>query len=171
MHELLHQLGAFLTQKENVYSINIQQLQVTDTLVITTKAITAAPPTTEEVYAQVKKLRDYIGNHGATATNPPMLNVRKLDNNQYQFMVGVPVNKPLPDNGNILFKRMVPGKILVSEVRGGPVTVQRAFEQLEFYVQDYRREAPAISYEMLVTDRQQTKDTSSWYTRLYYPIL
>lgn len=171
MQDLLHALNTFVAKKDNVYKMPIQQLRVTDTLLVTTKRIISTPPSTSDIYAEIKKLRDYITGQGATATNAPMLNINRLDSNQYQFMVGIPVNKTLPGNSTIIFKRMVEGKILVAEVKGGPVTIRRAFEQLELYVQDYRKEAPAISYEMLVTDRQQNTDTSAWFTRLYYPIL
>jgi hypothetical protein len=66
---------------------------------------------------------------------------------------------------------MVPGKILVAEVKGGEQRVREAAANLQNYVDDYKLKSPAIPFESLVTDRTKETDTSKWITKLYYPIL
>jgi hypothetical protein len=41
----------------------------------------------------------------------------------FKTMVAIPVNKVIPENNNFLYRRMVPGKILVTEVTGGTYTM------------------------------------------------
>jgi hypothetical protein len=94
-----------------------------------------------------------------------------VDSVHYQTMVAIPVNKPLPGRGPILAKRMVPGNILVAEVRGGTAAVEEGFRQLDAYVSEHRTRPPGLPFQSLVTDRRTEPDTSKWITRLYYPIL
>ncbi len=88
----------------------------------------------------------------------------------FKTMVAIPVNKIIAENNNILYKRMVPGKILVTEVTGGTYTTTQALKQLETYINDYQLKSPAIPFESLVTDRLKEADTLKWITRIYYPI-
>ena len=85
-------------------------------------------------------------------------------------MVAIPVDRVLQDTKNIVFKRMVPGNILIGEVKGGKCRVAESMHQMENYVNDYKRSAPAIPFESLVTDRMVQKDTTEWVTRIYYPV-
>ena len=65
---------------------------------------------------------------------------------------------------------MAPGKILVTEVKGGPHAIQVAYAQYEKYLQDYHRISPAIPFESLITERIAEPDTGKWVTRIYYPV-
>ncbi|HEX6181195.1 MAG TPA: GyrI-like domain-containing protein [Chitinophagaceae bacterium] len=171
MKEILDSLRSFMEKNENVYNISVTQVMVTDTLLVTTKNISDHYPTTAEVYQLIGQLQNYISAQGAIASNHPMLYVHSTEDNRIQTMVAIPVNKPLPDAGSIVFKRMVPGKILLTEVQGGLQTVRQAFTQMEYYVEDYKKISPAIPFEMLVTDRMKETDTTKWITRIYYPVL
>jgi hypothetical protein len=65
---------------------------------------------------------------------------------------------------------MIPGKILVTEVKGGNYTTGEALKQLDIYLDDNHLSSPAIPFESLVTDRSQETDTAKWVTKIYYPI-
>ena len=171
MKAILDSLRTFMEKNENVYNISVTQVMVTDTLLVTTKSISDHYPTTAEVYQLIGQLRNYISAQGAQASHHPMLYVHTTEDNRIQTMVAIPVNKPLHDAGNIAFKRMVPGKILLTEIKGGPQTIRQAFTQMEYYVEDFKKISPAIPFEMLVTDRMQETDTTKWITRIYYPVL
>ncbi|HEY0677210.1 MAG TPA: GyrI-like domain-containing protein [Chitinophagaceae bacterium] len=167
---LMDQLQSFMEKQENVYGMTITQQQVQDTLLVTTRATYDHYPATSEIYSLVNKLNDFIKNNKAIPTNPPMLNVQSLDN-RYEVMVAIPLNVPVQDKNEVALKRMVPGKILVAEVKGGPETVNEAFRQMELFANDYKKSAPAIPFFSLITDRINERDTSKWITRIYYPIL
>jgi hypothetical protein len=100
-----------------------------------------------------------------------MLNVAKIDGKRFRIMVAIPVNKALQDNDPFAFKRMVPGNILVTTVKGGRYTIEKAFAEMELYIKDNELTPPAIPFESMVTDRSKEPDTSKWVTRIYYPIL
>ena len=63
------------------------------------------------------------------------------------------------------------GNILVTDVKGGPYNIAKAFEAVEKYTEDHNRMAPAIHFQSLVTDRRQERDTSKWITRIYWPVM
>jgi hypothetical protein len=170
MQEVLKNLKTFLEKQENTYSIRIKQTKVKDTLLIAVKTVSATYPSTPFIYHLINTLKQYAAGEGATATNYPMLHVAQTDQNMYGVEVALPVNKALPGNKTILYRRMVPGYILEAEVRGGNQTVSNAFAEMELYRNDYQRSSPAIPFESLVTDRMEEKDTAKWITRIYYPV-
>jgi hypothetical protein len=63
------------------------------------------------------------------------------------------------------------GNILITEVKGGQNEITNAYKQIQNYVSDYNRSAPAIPFESLVTDRRKEPDSSKWITRIYYPVI
>lgn len=167
---ILQQLASFLSDEQNIYGIKVNHTTVTDTLLVTTKSVFNHEPDVASIYQLIDLLQQYVSQTGATATNPPMLHIKRMDSTRVEVMVAVPVNKVLDNAGPIAFKRMVAGNILYTEVQGGPATVQRAFRELENYLSDHRYESPAIPFESLVTNRLQQPDTTRWVTRIYYPV-
>jgi effector-binding domain-containing protein len=85
-------------------------------------------------------------------------------------MLALPVNKILPDEGPFAFKRMVRGLILVAEIKGGPSTIENAFQVFKTYVEDHNYTEIALPFQSLITDRQAEPDTAKWVTKLYYPV-
>jgi hypothetical protein len=171
MDDIFKNLQSFFEKKENLYSIPIERRIVTDTILVTLKANTIHYPTTKEVYDLISRLKQYISMEGAEETNHPMLHVLKPDSNRFVTMVAIPINKVIKNSGGFAFKRMVPGNILVTEIRGGNHSVKKAFTELETYIKDYDLSSPAIPFESLVTNRMNEPDTAKWITRIYYPIL
>jgi hypothetical protein len=137
---------------------------------LATHKIFKSYPETSEVYGIISKLRDYAIKNGAKENDYPMLNITQLENKDYQMMVAIPLNKPVPTKGNIVINKMVLGNILVTEVKGGKNTIENAFIQLSNYIRDKRHSSPAIPFESLVTNRIAEPDTTKWITKIYYPI-
>lgn len=167
--EILESLKSFLEKNENIYGIKITQMKVKDTILISTKHISSSYPSTLTIYSLINLLRKYISKEGAKETNPPMLNITN-DSSTYRTMVAIPVNKIFSEKDNYVFKRMVPGKILVTEVKGGDYTARQALKQLDLYIDDNHLFSPAIPFESLITDRSLEPDTTKWVTKIYYPI-
>ena len=65
---------------------------------------------------------------------------------------------------------MVPGKILVAEVKGGAYTADEALRQLTMYMDDNHLVSPAIPFQSLVTERSKEPDTTKWITKIYFPV-
>lgn len=170
MSEILESLKVFVSKEKNIYGLDIFNSNIIDTFLITAKAKTTSYPTKEEYYILIKKLESYISEQGAVAANYPMLNITVLDSNSFEAMAAIPVNKELPDKNNIIFKKMVAGKVIVSEVRGGRNNIEEGFTQLANYASDYQLSLPALYYQSLVTNRMTEVDSSKWITKLYFPV-
>ena len=166
---ILESLKTFLEKNENIYGLTIKKITVTDTILIAKKYKSTAYPSTQLIYDLVQQLKNYISLNDAEQTSFPMLNI-KYDGGYYNTMVAIPVNKILPNEGDISLKIMIPGNILVTEVKGGNFTTNKALKELESYMDDNDLNAPAIPFESLITNRIQEPDTSKWVTKIYYPI-
>ena len=169
-NEILQKFKSYAENTANIYGYNIQQTSTADTLLMAARGTAGAYPSIQEVYKLVNQLKDYINAHGAQQTGDPMLNVTPTTN-QFQFQVAVPVNKMLPDKGNIFSRRMVPGNFMMLEAKGGPKTVDHAMRQLQQYAVDYQRTSMAIPFQVMITDRLKEQDTAKWITRIYYPVM
>ena len=167
---ILNALKIHLENDEKVYGIRIEHLMVVDTLLISTKKTFTAYPTVEQVYELVNDLKKYIIINAALQTNPPMLHVVQ-DSNLFKTMVAIPINKTVQNSERFIIKKMVAGKILISEIKGGSGNAEAGIKTLESYMDDYHLTSPAISFQSLVTDRQKEKDSSKWVTKIYYPIM
>lgn len=166
---IIKSMANFIQTPQNLYGFDVQQTTVKDTLLVATRTAINHYPNTDEVYKLVDKLRKYIKQSNAKETNQPMLHINKVDS-MYQYMVAIPVDKELPGQGDIQMKRMVPGNILVAEIKGGEATINEALQAFENLISDYKQTSPAIPFQLLVTNRQEVRDTSRWITKLYYPI-
>lgn len=171
MDEITESFKNFISKKENVYNVKIDQLKVVDTLLITYKTGINKYPTTQTIYELINRLKDYAAAQGAKQTNPPMLHVEQMDSSLYGVMVAIPLDKEIPGKGDFLFKRMPRGNILVSsEIKGGIKEVNKVYESMANFVTDYQRISPGLSFQSLITDRVSEPDSSKWITKIYYPV-
>lgn len=172
IRSLLQQLRSFYGTGDRLYGFPIKEGLVTDSLLVSTVVKTKKAPTTQDVYTLVDRLQAFAKKKGATQMNPPMLNVFRNTDSSYSTRVALPVSKRLADEGDIQFKWMLGnGNILITEVKGGPAQIQRAFAQMRNYVEDNMRTAPAIEFQSLITDRRAEPDTNKWITKLYWPVM
>jgi hypothetical protein len=171
MADILGKFKNYLEKEENVYGIDVQKTTVKDTLLLVTQQVFDSLPSTQNVYSLINKLTASIQQQGAQETGFPMLNIRKKNNMHFEAMVAIPVNKEIKAaQKNMVMKRMVPGKILVAEVRGGLATTMNALTQMEKYLSDHHLESPAIPFYSLITNRLTEPDTTKWITRINYPV-
>lgn len=170
LNQALSAFRPFIEKKANSYGFDIRESKVKDSILMATKGLSTGWPSVTHTYALINRLKAYIQMEGATETNYPMMHVSDLGNNQYETMVGIPVNKILPETRNIYLKRMVLGNILEGTVTGGYHTINTGLKQMNQYIKDYGKTPPAIPFQLLITDRSQQADSSKWVTGLYYPI-
>jgi hypothetical protein len=163
-------LQLHLSNIEDVYGFAFKETSTTDTLYISTKSLSARYPGNEIIYSLVNKLKKFCTEEGCSVTNSPMLNISKSGPDQYQVMIALPVNKVMQPKDSVFPGRMVPGKFISAEVRGGFNTVEYALSQAQFYFQDYKRSSMAIPFQYLITDRQKETDSTKWITKIYVPV-
>jgi len=170
MSDILKHLKTFLGDADKIYGIHLHEIISKDSTLTATRFLSRGYPSTGNIYNSITSLKKYITSQGAKENNYPMLHVKKVNDTTFETMVAIPVNKYLPGNGKIFFKRFVPWKVLTAEVKGGTSTVDEALNQMEIYIADYHREAMAIPFESLVTDRSKQPDTLQWITQIYTPV-
>ncbi|MEJ7587776.1 MAG: GyrI-like domain-containing protein [Ferruginibacter sp.] len=171
MKIILQTMDTFYSKPENIYGIRIKNHLITDSILIAFAGSCKGYPTTSFLYGLFAKLKTHALARGAIVQGFPMMNIRAADSINYDYMVALPIDKKLPSSGDILEKRL-PGRcnLLVTEVEGGPETNKRAFQQMEYYLEDYKLKSPALPFYSLITDRLQEQDTSKWITKIYLPV-
>ena len=172
MKEILKHLKKYYSNEDNIYGMHIKKDFVLDSILVSTFTINPTYPGTETIYTMIDELQKYAKKNGAFITGYPMLNITPRQDSSFLTRVALPVNKKLPNSGRIEYKWMLGGgNILVTEVKGGPGKIDNAFAEMERYVNDHSRVAPAIPFQSLITDRTIEKDTSKWVTKVYWPVM
>jgi hypothetical protein len=169
MMDIMKSMKAFLEKQENVYGMRIDEILVKDTILVTTKFSSDQYPSTSKIYGLISGIKNYISINNAKGTSFPMLHVWH-DSGRFHTTVAIPVDRRIPENKTYTMKRMVPGKILVSEVTGGLYRTREALRQLEIFLSDNNLSSPAIPFESLITNRMEEPDTAKWVTKIYYPV-
>jgi len=167
--DVLGKLKTYTSVQANIYGSTITLQKVTDTSLVTAKALFKTYPSDSSVYSLINMLHKYVSGK-ANETNPPMLNIKYLSDSTYEVMVALPVNKNLADSGAIRYKQMFPGRILVTEIKGGHKTVEQTFAMMNQYLIDHKYNQPAIPFTSLITNRLNEPDTSKWTAKVYYPV-
>lgn len=167
---ILNSFANFAKQSKNIYGFNIQKSTVKDTILITSTNIFNHSPNQKEISSLLIKLKNYTHINGAHATNYPMLNITQIIKSKYVTTLAIPIDSYITSNKTFKVKRMIPGNILFTEVKGGRNNINHALSQLKKYMVDFNYDSPAMPFESMITDRSLNQDTSKWITKIYYPI-
>lgn len=172
MQSLLSAYKNWLSVTENVYGFKILQGKILDTMLLAKRAqFKNNPPSPLQVDSLLQILRDYTGKYHAAQNGLPMLHVVNNEPGIYEAQVALPINKKIPETNEIKIKRMFAGNTLTARFKGGPYTIQRAYDATENYKLDHLKSSPAIPFQSMITDRAKEADTSKWETILYYPVV
>ena len=168
--EILSRIEAFFDNEKLVYGLDVKGDIVRNKLLLTKEKTSAEYPDMNFVYDIIADLRKNIKRYDAREMASPMLSIYKPYKQDYIITVAIPIDKEIPFTQSISIRKMVDGKLLFTEVKGGPKTVENKLSSFHQYVKDKRLISPAMPYEMMITDRIQVPDTSQWITRIYYPV-
>lgn len=162
----------YIEDSKKAYGFKTRFTTLQDSSMITTQGESFQYPSVRDIYVKIEKLEQYATENNAKATNFPMLNIQRVDNSNYRFIVALPINRRLENKGEILFKQMLPnGNFLCSDsIYGGFSKVDNLFKNFENYRKDLNIMSPAIPFQSLITDRIREGDTTKWITKFYYPI-
>lgn len=165
-------IATFYNNEDHIYGHHIEKSFVVDSSLISTATETTGYPQVAQIYGLIDKLKAYAASQSAAVNGFPMLNLSTTDSVHYKIQVALPLNKRLPNSGDIHYKWMLGGgNILVAEVKGGAPIINEGFKAMEQYVDDYGRVAPAIHFQSLVTDRRLQLDSTKWVTKLFWPVM
>jgi len=172
IEKILDEMNFFFSKNENIYGTSIKQELVVDSILVSTYQTSVGYPTIPFIYGLIDQLKNYAQSQSAKETGYPMLNIGTTDSINFLTRVAIPVNKRLKDSGTIAYKWMLGGgKILVTEINGGLHSLKNGLREIEQYVTDHGRAAPAIPFQALLTDRRKEPDTSKWVTKIFYPVM
>jgi len=170
IENLLADIKKYFDNPENIYGLNILKQKVTESSMISLKHTFQHYPSTQEIYGMIQSVKEYIHTKGGEENDFPMFHVQVEEPTTYEVMVAIPTKIDLPSEDKFQLKKMVLGKILVAEVKGGIYSVMKGDEELTNYISDYKKISPAIPFQSLVTNRLLEADTTKWITKLYYPV-
>lgn len=154
---------------EHIYGFKIIENKMADLTMLSTKMTTIDTPDVKSIYTLIGTLRDAIKDTDAEPIDSPMLNITRITEKELVTMVAIPISKDIPVHGNILLKKMIPGNKLETTVKGGELRLKSAYQAMRFYMEDQMKTAPAIPYQILMTNRLNTPD-SLWITKINFPI-
>jgi effector-binding domain-containing protein len=164
-------LKLFLENEKNAYGYKIYLKAAKDTVLLTSTTLLNTYPSIPHVYNIINDLKQQAAAKGVKETNYPIMNVTKINEQQYQLSVAIPINKSVSPSSKTAINNIPRGgNLLVADVQGGTNTVKEALAQIKIYMKDHRLISPAMPFESLITDRCAEKDTSKWITKIYYPI-
>ncbi len=167
--DLFDQLKATLSDVKKVYGFDIKMGKVPNSSYISMKQDFDHYPRNEELYRMIDEAKTYIVSENSKVVNAPILNIVKESDKLYSAMVAVASDKDVPTKGKFMLKQMMLGNIVVAEVTGGPATIEKCRQAVQFFVNDYRKVSPAIAFERMITNRL-TEDSSRWVTTINYPV-
>lgn len=170
VQQRLLSIGNYLSNRVNVYGIDIRDDMSKDSTLIATKWTGTIYPGTGEIYDRIHSLRAYASSQGVHEMDYPMMHVERLANGRYETMVALPVDKYLKGNGIIFPKRFVPYKILLGVVHGGAASAEQGMIQLALFTSENHRTGMAIPFQSLVTERDKEPDTLKWVTHVILPV-
>jgi hypothetical protein len=167
---LLYQMQDYFSDVKKVYGFPIEMQKVPNSSYVSTKQTYDHEPTTDEIYALIDEVNEFIDGAEVKIMNYPILNVFKEDSSSYTAMVAVATERDIPSNGKFMLKNMMLGNIVVCEVIGDKNVIRECNEAVKNYVQDHRKTSPAISFERLITNRRTVQDSTKWRTTINYPV-
>lgn len=167
---LLYQMQDYFSDVKKVYGFPIEMQKVPNSSYVSTKQTYDHEPTTDEIYALIDEVNEFIDGVEVKIMNYPILNVFKEDSSSYTAMVAVATERDIPSIGKFMLKNMMLGNIVVCEVIGDKNVIRECNEAVKNYVQDHRKTSPAISFERLITNRRTVQDSTKWRTTINYPV-
>lgn len=166
---LLQILKANFSDIRKIYGFDIQSGKVPNSSYISAQQNYDHAPTNEELYRLIDEVKKYIASEKGKVMNDPILNIVKESDKAYSAMVAVATDRDLPGKGRFMLKQMMLGNLVVAKVTGGPATIEKCRQAVQFYVNDYRKVSPAIAFERLISNRLTT-DSTQWITTINYPV-
>jgi hypothetical protein len=171
MAKLLDEVANFSEKTINIYGFNIERTTFSDSLLLVTRFETIEQPGTETIYSHIDDLKNHLRKMNANYKDQPMVHVKTIEGSGFQTMIGLPIDHSISETSDFLLRRMpiMKDRFLFTEVKGGPGSIRNAHTAIEAYMEDHMLGAPAIPFEILLTDRRAIPDTSKWVTRVVYP--
>lgn len=167
--ELLSKMTQYFSDVKMVYGFDIKMNRVPNSSYVSVKQDFDHYPNNIELYKMIDEVKAFILSENGKVMNDPILNIVKENSKSYSAMVAVATDKDVLGKGKFMLKQMMLGNIVVGEVVGGPASIEKCRQAVQFYVSDFRKTSPAIAFERMISNRLTT-DSTNWITTINYPV-
>ena len=167
--ELLRKITQYFSDIKMIYGFDIKMNRVPNSSYVSIKQDFDHYPNNTELYKMIDEVKAFILSENSKVMNDPILNIVKENSKSYSAMVAVATDKDVLGKGKFMLKQMMLGNIVVGEVVGGPASIEKCRQAVQFYVSDFRKTSPAISFERMISNRLTT-DSTNWITTINYPV-
>ena len=169
MENGLKNLKSFIEEPEKFYGFHIEIQTVSDTLVITKRAMASRnkiTPTLQNLYSELTK---YLQENNMThAQRMAGFNIR--ENDSVEIMAGITVEKKEPPKNGIRYMEMPRGRMLVGDYQGPYNNISQLYKAMDRYLVDKELKRVAMIYEKYFTDPHSKEDSAQMKIKIYYPI-
>ena len=172
LDSILSQFRFSLESTRETYGLALHEISLVHDIFITSRITTDQFPDTKTIYKEIETLKHYALSNGAVQLDSPMLHIEKNSLQKFETMVGIPIDKKIPESSPIGLKAMPKGgKIIMGTVIGGYRKIDSGLKSIQTYMMDIERASPAIPFQVLKTNRIKNPDSNRWVTDLYYPVI
>ena len=164
-------LKSFMQNPDSYYGYDIIKEKTIDTIVVVKKTVALKKNRHRELTSVYKSLASFIKANDLTIMQPKIASFRSISKDSVEIRAGIPVNRAVPGNENIMCLKMPKGFILVGQY-SGPYNKRSTLKQaMEKYVQNHSLDVIALPYEKYLNDEVPKSDTDVVTIKMCYPIL
>jgi len=153
------------------YGFNIVASTVTDTIVLTITSTCSGTDYLAVANKLYHEIDAYSLQNNAIQTSGRMLHLSKRSNDEYELMVGVPVNKILPGTSQIKCTTMPKGNILIADYSGPYALRNQCYNAVRQYLEDYGLSTISKDYEKFVNPQLPSSENDTARLKIYFPVL
>lgn len=123
----------------------------------------------EEVLSEIIK---YMEINKIDFISPPITIYHTRNAEKVVFEAGIPIKPDLDieNSGKVKILDLPECKVVVAHYFGSYDAIFRAYKELETWVEKNKKVSSDFVWEEYITDPKTEKDTSKWYTKVYFPI-
>ena len=169
MENGLKNLKSYIEDPEKFYGFHIEIESVSDTLLVTKKAMASKDkiiPTLRNLYTDLNQyLQENKMNHAERMAG---FNLR--ENDSVEIMAGITVERKEPEKNGIAYMQMPRGRMLVGDYQGPYDKISQLYIAMNQYLVDKELKRVAMIYEKYFTDPHSKEDSAHMKIKIYYPI-
>jgi effector-binding domain-containing protein len=169
MEKGLKNLKSYMEDADKFYGFHIEIQSVSDTLLITKKAMASKDniiPILHNLYADLYKyLQENNMEHAQR-----MAGFITGENDSVEIMAGITVEKKEPVKNGIRYMEMPRGRMLVGEYQGPYNKISQLYMVMNQYLEDKELKRVAMIYEKYFTDPHSKEDSAHMKIKIYCPI-
>lgn len=117
------------------------------------------------------QLMEVVQKQGATPTGPPFAKYLDIsDENAWQVVLGIPVDKNIEADGDVKSEELLGGKVAIATHVGPYENLKQTWDAFNEWMESSEHTANGAPWESYVTDPTADSNPAEWRTDIYWPI-